>query len=114
MAMFQSIRQEMVTWYTCSPKVYDDTHLGRAKNYVSTHIFRRTMKDYFGFRIKFIMNTTDFDDKIILQACVQYMLALFKQEHTAEDDSESDSFLAEAKSAFRHYIGNYLPVSVTR
>ncbi|KAL3478135.1 tRNA synthetases class I (C) catalytic domain-containing protein [Aspergillus californicus] len=38
-----------VTWYGCGPTVYEDAHLGHAKNYVSTDIIRRIMQDYFGF-----------------------------------------------------------------
>lgn len=101
--------EKLVTWYGCGPTVYEDAHLGHAKNYVSTDIIRRIMKDYFGFRIQFVMNTTDIDDKIILKGRQQYLLTRFKQDHAAEDDSVSDSVLAEAKAAFRHYIGKNLP-----
>ncbi|KAM5347080.1 hypothetical protein ACJ41O_010085 [Fusarium nematophilum] len=99
---------KMVTWYGCGPTVYEDAHLGHAKNHVSTDIIRRIMKDYFGFRVKLVMNTTDMDDKIIAQGRQQHLLARFKQEHAAEDDRVSDSVLAEAKAAFRHYIGKNL------
>ncbi|KAI1300639.1 cysteinyl-tRNA synthetase [Xylaria venustula] len=98
-----------VTWYACGPTVYEDAHLGHAKNYVSTDIIRRIMQDYFGFNVKFVMNTTDIDDKIILQARRQYLLARFKKEHATQDGSVSDSVLAEAKAAFRQYIGKNLP-----
>lgn len=43
-----------VTWYACGPTVYEDAHLGHAKNYVSTDIIRRIMKDYFGFRVNLL------------------------------------------------------------
>lgn len=99
---------KIVTWYACGPTVYEDAHLGHAKNYVSTDIIRRIMKDYFGFHTKFVMNTTDIDDKIILKGRQQYLLARFKQEHYAEDNSVSDSVLAEAKAAFRLYISKNL------
>ncbi|KAF2967269.1 hypothetical protein GQX73_g6326 [Xylaria multiplex] len=98
-----------VTWYACGPTVYEDAHLGHAKNYISTDIIRRIMRDYFGFHVKFVMNTTDIDDKIILKGRQQYLLARFKQEHAAKGDSVSDSVLAEAKAALRHYIGKNLP-----
>lgn len=98
-----------MTWYACGPTVYDDAHLGHAKNYVSTDIIRRIMTDYFGFRIKFVMNTTDIDDKIILKGRQQHLLARFKQQHATDDDSVSDSVLAETKAALRHYIGKNLP-----
>lgn len=53
-----------VTWYACGPTVYDDAHLGHARNYVSTDILRRILRDYFGFRVRFVMNVTDVDDKV--------------------------------------------------
>ncbi|PVH93112.1 cysteinyl-tRNA synthetase [Periconia macrospinosa] len=98
-----------VTWYACGPTVYEDAHLGHGKNYVSTDIIRRIMKDYFGFNVKFVMNTTDIDDKIILQSRQQYLLARFKQKHASEDDTVSGQVLAEAKAAFQHYIRKNLP-----
>ena len=53
-----------VTWYACGPTVYDDSHLGHARNYVTTDIIRRLLRDYFGFEVRFIMNITDVDDKV--------------------------------------------------
>src|SRR5260221_13691844 len=52
-----------VSWYACGPTVYDHSHLGHARNYVSTDIIRRIMRDYFGFKVTFVMNITDVDDK---------------------------------------------------
>ncbi|KAI1171180.1 cysteinyl-tRNA synthetase [Nemania sp. FL0916] len=100
---------EVVTWYACGPTVYEDAHLGHAKNYVSTDIIRRIMKDYFGFDVKFVMNTTDIDDKIIVKGRQQYLLDRFKQEHVTEDDSVSDLVLIEASAALRYYIRKNLP-----
>ena len=53
-----------VTWYACGPTVYDDSHLGHARNYMSTDIIRRIMRDYFKFDVHFVMNITDVDDKV--------------------------------------------------
>jgi cysteinyl-tRNA synthetase len=53
-----------VTWYCCGPTVYDAAHLGHARNYVTTDIVRRIMRDYFGFNITFVQNVTDVDDKV--------------------------------------------------
>ena len=53
-----------ITWYSCGPTVYDDAHLGHARNYVTTDILRRILRDYFGFDVKFVMNITDVDDKV--------------------------------------------------
>jgi hypothetical protein len=55
-----------VTWYACGPTVYDKSHLGHARNYVSTDIIRRILIHYFGLEVKFVMNITDIDDKVSL------------------------------------------------
>lgn len=73
---------KQVTWYCCGPTVYDDAHLGHARNYVTTDIIRRIMKDYFKFDMQFVMNITDVDDKIILRGRQQHLLAEFKTENT--------------------------------
>lgn len=53
-----------VTWYCCGPTVYDASHLGHARNYVTTDILRRILRDYFGFEVLFVQNVTDVDDKV--------------------------------------------------
>lgn len=57
-------QNKKVAWYACGPTVYDDAHLGHARNYVSTDILRRVMRDYFKFNVRFVMNITDVDDKV--------------------------------------------------
>ncbi|KAF8476876.1 tRNA synthetases class I (C) catalytic domain-containing protein [Kalaharituber pfeilii] len=64
-----------VTWYCCGPTVYDAGHLGHARNYVTTDILRRIMRDYFGFDVVFVQNVTDVDDKIILRARENYLFS---------------------------------------
>ena len=53
-----------VSWYACGPTVYDSSHLGHARTYVSTDIIRRIMMHYFGLKVTFVMNITDIDDKV--------------------------------------------------
>lgn len=62
-----------VTWYVCGPTVYDDAHVGHARNYVSTDVIRRIMRDYFQFDVKFVMNITDVDDKVRLTDICMYI-----------------------------------------
>ena len=63
---FVPIESGKVSWYVCGPTVYDKSHLGHARNYVSTDIIRRILMHYFGFKVKFVMNMTDVDDKVCL------------------------------------------------
>lgn len=53
-----------VSWYACGPTVYDKSHLGHARNYVTSDVIRRIMMHYFGFNVKYVMNMTDVDDKV--------------------------------------------------
>lgn len=97
---------KVVLWYTCGPTVYDDAHLGHARNYVSTDVVRRIVKDYFGFNIRFVMNITDIDDKIILRARQQYLLANFRAEHPDVDETVRST----TKKAFEAYLKKNLPL----
>lgn len=85
---------KQVTWYACGPTVYDDSHLGHARNYVSTDIIRRILQDYFKFDVRFVMNITDVDDKIILAARQQYLLAKWAESHTQLNEEVRDTTTA--------------------
>ncbi|XP_064542513.1 cysteine--tRNA ligase, cytoplasmic [Drosophila montana] len=57
-----------VKWYSCGPTVYDASHMGHARSYISFDILRRILANYFGYNIHYVMNITDIDDKIIKRA----------------------------------------------
>lgn len=62
--VFEPIAKGNVSWYACGPTVYDQSHLGHARNYVSTDVIRRIFMHYFGYKVNFVMNITDIDDKV--------------------------------------------------
>ncbi len=53
--------------YVCGPTVYDYFHIGNARSFVMADIIQRYMR-YKGYKVKFVMNLTDVDDKIIKKA----------------------------------------------
>ncbi|XP_063240086.1 cysteine--tRNA ligase, cytoplasmic isoform X2 [Bacillus rossius redtenbacheri] len=57
-----------VSWYSCGPTVYDASHMGHARSYISFDILRRVLSDYFRYDVTYVMNVTDVDDKIIRRA----------------------------------------------
>lgn len=71
-----------VKWYNCGPTVYDESHMGHARNYVTQDIIRRIMTDYFGYDVHFVMNITDVDDKIILRARQNHLVDKFRADNT--------------------------------
>lgn len=57
-----------VLWYMCGPTVYDSSHMGHARTYMSFDILRRIMETFFGYDVVLCMNITDVEDKIIMRA----------------------------------------------
>ena len=58
--------------------MYDSSHVGNARNYVTFDIIRRVLEDYFGYKLFYVMNVTDVDDKIILRARRNFLLDRYK------------------------------------
>lgn len=61
---FQPLNPPNVTMYICGPTVYDLFHIGNARSFVLADIVRRYL-EFKGYKVKFIMNLTDVDDRII-------------------------------------------------
>jgi len=61
---FQPIKNDEVRIYVCGPTVYDDAHLGHARSSISFDLLRRTLEKL-GYKVTFVKNFTDIDDKII-------------------------------------------------
>ena len=64
---FETIEEGKVRMYVCGPTVYDNAHVGHAMSALVFDIVRRYLQ-YRGYDVKFAMNFTDVDDKIIDRA----------------------------------------------
>nr|MBA4404727.1 cysteine--tRNA ligase [Nanoarchaeum sp.] len=64
---FQPIKKDQVTIYVCGPTIYDYGHIGHGRSAVNFDIIRRYFL-YKGFKVNFVFNYTDIDDKIIDRA----------------------------------------------
>ncbi|XP_053473133.1 cysteine--tRNA ligase, cytoplasmic isoform X2 [Ictalurus furcatus] len=67
-----------VLWYCCGPTVYDASHMGHARSYISFDILRRILMDYFKYDVFYCMNITDIDDKIIKRARQNHLLEQYR------------------------------------
>jgi len=67
---FTPITPGRVHMYTCGPTVYDSLHLGHARAAVTPDVVRRYL-EYKGYNVRFVMNFTDVDDKIIKRAIAE-------------------------------------------
>ncbi len=64
---FKPINGRKVNMFVCGQTVYDDAHLGHAKNYINFDVIARWLR-FTGYEVKYIQNITDVDDKIIRRA----------------------------------------------
>ena len=56
-----------VRMYVCGPTVYDYPHIGNARSFSVFDTIRRYL-EYLGYRVQYIVNFTDVDDKMINRA----------------------------------------------
>lgn len=64
---FKTLKPNKVSMYVCGPTVYSNAHVGHAMSALVFDIIRRYLV-YRGYDVKFVMNYTDVDDKIINRA----------------------------------------------
>ncbi|RUS76609.1 hypothetical protein EGW08_015618 [Elysia chlorotica] len=79
-----------VTWYNCGPTVYDASHMGHARSYISLDILRRVISDYFNYDIFYCMNITDIDDKIIMRARQNFLMQRYIESKPGTDQLKKD------------------------
>lgn len=90
-----------VKWYSCGPTVYDASHMGHARSYISFDILRRVLTDYFGYNVLYVMNITDIDDKIIKRARQNYLY-----ERYVERTTSLEKLLDDNKEVMEAFQGN--------
>lgn len=64
---FVPIDKNEVKMYSCGPTVYDYFHIGNARPFIIFDTMRRYL-EYRGYKVKFVQNFTDIDDKMINRA----------------------------------------------
>lgn len=64
---FQPIRSNKIGIYVCGVTVYDYCHLGHARTYMAFDMIIRYLRSR-GYKVNYVRNITDIDDKIIKRA----------------------------------------------
>ncbi|RLE52333.1 MAG: cysteine--tRNA ligase, partial [Candidatus Methanomethylicota archaeon] len=65
--IFKPLDPNIVKIYVCGPTVYDKTHIGHARTYVTFDVIRRYL-EFKGFNVFYVVNITDIEDKIIAKS----------------------------------------------
>jgi len=88
---FIPLKKGEVGMYVCGPTVYNYIHIGNARPFIIFEVVRRFLK-FKGYRVKYIQNLTDVDDKMInkakeLKITVSELAEKFIQEYFIDADS---------------------------
>jgi len=80
---FHPIDENRVRMYACGPTVYDYGHIGNFRTFIAVDLLYRFLRQS-GYGVKYVMNITDVDDKIIRNSArdgvtVQQYTAKFTQ-----------------------------------
>ncbi len=84
---FIPIKEGEVNMYVCGPTVYNYIHLGNARPFTVFDVLRRYFK-YKGYKVQYIQNFTDVDDKIINRS----------KEEGISPKEVADKYIAEYKT----------------
>jgi cysteinyl-tRNA synthetase len=80
---FHPLDRNRVRMYACGPTVYDYGHIGNFRTFIAVDLLYRFLRQS-GYDVRYVMNITDVDDKIIRNAArdgvtVQHYTAKFTQ-----------------------------------
>jgi cysteinyl-tRNA synthetase len=67
---FETVHPGEVRMYVCGPNLYGPSHVGHAMSYVNFDVIRRYLI-YRGYRVRYVQNFTDIEDRIIETAAAE-------------------------------------------
>jgi cysteinyl-tRNA synthetase len=83
---FRPLAGNEVRMYACGPTVYDYGHIGNFRTFIAVDLLQRFLRQS-GYKVRYVMNITDVDDKIIRNA--------------ARDGVSVQQYTAKYEKAFR-------------
>jgi len=88
---FIPLKNGEVGMYVCGPTVYNYIHIGNARPFIIFEVVKRFLK-FKGYRVRYIQNLTDIDDKMInnakeLKITVSELAEKFIKEYFTDADS---------------------------
>src|SRR3989454_8173690 len=85
---FKTVQPGKVGMYVCGPTVYKPSHLGHMVGPVIFDTVKRYLT-YLGYEVKFVVNITDVDDKLIVEAAKQGITVRELAERVTADYKEN-------------------------
>ncbi|MCI8608476.1 MAG: cysteine--tRNA ligase [Firmicutes bacterium] len=105
---FVPIEAGKVKMYVCGPTVYNFFHIGNARPFVVFDTLRKYL-EYRGYKVKFVQNFTDVDDKIINRAKEEGITAPEVSEKYIEEYFKDAAALNVKKATVHPQVSKTIP-----
>ena len=105
---FVPIEEGKVKMYVCGPTVYNFFHIGNARPFVVFDTMRKYL-EYRGYKVKFVQNFTDVDDKIINRAREEQITAPEVSEKYIEEYYKDAAALNVKKATVHPQVSKTIP-----
>lgn len=67
---FEPLEDKLVRMYSCGPTVYNFAHIGNMRSFLFADLLQRVLKIVGGYKVRWVMNITNIDDKTIRDSAV--------------------------------------------
>jgi len=104
----KTIEEGVVKIYVCGPTVYNFFHIGNARPFVVFDTLRKYL-EYRGYKVKFVQNFTDVDDKIINRAREEGLTAKQVSEKYIEEYYKDAAALNVKKADVHPKVSEHIP-----
>ncbi len=88
---------QTVNFYSCGPTVYNYSHIGNLRSFIMNDVLVRTLKAN-GIKVRWVMNITDIEDKIIKSTIAQYGSDATLEKMRTYTQHFTERFLADLRS----------------
>ena len=105
---FVPIEEGTAKIYVCGPTVYNYFHIGNARPFVVFDTLRKYLQ-YRGYKVKFVQNFTDVDDKIINRAREEHLTAKEVSEKYIEEYYKDAAALNVTKADVHPRVSEHIP-----
>ena len=99
----------LIRMYVCGPTVYDSAHLGHARAAITFDIISRFLR-YLGYKVTYVRNITDIDDKIIDRAKELGVSATQISEKYTKEYQEDMAALGVLEPDYQPKVSEHTPI----
>lgn len=105
---FKTINENEVRMYACGITVYDESHVGHASQAIIFDAIRNILQ-YLGYKVTYVRNFTDIDDKIIKKAATTGKTADEIASFYIKDSSQDLAALKVKQANYEPRVTDHIP-----